>query len=394
MVRELAISIYLTLFWIIFNLCKLCPQKKKTVGVASFGDNIFYAVRAIRKLSDEEIVILKDASCRYKFDESVSRVVPFTLRNPISYIISIYHLATATTVLVDTYHGFLAATKFRQGTTCIQLWHAAGAIKKFGLEDPSNRFRSKKAMERFRKVYNSFDYTVVGSEKMANVFRQSFGLTEDRILRTGVPRTDFFYHDEEKLRVYRRLKNKFPNIAGKKVILYAPTYRNDQLDQFRLELDIELFRQKLSEEYVLFIKLHPAVAGAVNIAADDPFVYDVSKRRIQGLMLLADILITDYSSIPFEFSLLEKPMIFFAYDMEEYKKDSGLIENYLEEMPGPVVSTSEELVAVIEKGNFDMERVRQFKQEWNKYSKGSSSMQLARAILGQEETKEKHVLMF
>src|SRR5690606_34207645 len=105
-------------------------------------------------------------------------------------------------------------------------------------------------------------------------------------------------------------------------------------------------------------------------------------------------LITDYSSIPFEFSLLEKPMIFFAYDMEEYKKDSGLIENYLEEMPGPVVSTSEEMVAVIEKGNFDMVRVSQFKQEWNKYSKGSSSMQLARAILGQEETKEKHVLMF
>lgn len=388
--RELAIGIYLFVFRILFNICKLFPQKKKTVGVASFGDNIFYTAKALRSLSDEEIILLKEKSCKFPLEDAFSRILSFNILHPIGFIQSIYHLATATTVLVDNYHGFLAVTNFRPGTTCIQLWHAAGAIKKFGLEDPSISLRSKGALARFQKVYQSFDYTVVGSKKMEETFQRSFGLKENQFLRTGIPRTDLLFDTKRKKEVQESINNRFPSINGRKIILYAPTFRKDQLKAYQLEIDVKQMYEQLSDEYVLFVKLHPAVANSLKDRFDD-FMFDVSDyQETNELLLVTDLLITDYSSIPFEYALLEKPMIFFAYDMDEYKVTNGLIDNYEEVMPGPVVFSTFDLVRTIQDGNFDIQRVRQFAKEYNEFSNGNSSLNVARFILGiEEEEKEK-----
>ncbi len=393
MARELAISIYLFVFRILFNIFKLFPQKVKTVCVASFGDNIFFATKALRDLSDEEIIILKDPSCKYRFDESMTRVIPFEVRHPIAYIKSIYHLATATTIIVDTYYGFLAVTDFRRGTTCIQVWHAAGAIKHFGLMDPSNEFRSLRALERFQKVYDRFDYTVVGSENMADIFKKSFGLTDDRILRTGVPRSDCLFDRTEKQRVHKLIHQKYPTIGDRKIILYAPTFREQQFSDYQLELDIQQLYKHLSNEYVLFIKLHPAVSNYISDRYED-FVFNVSDYKdTNELLLITDILISDYSSIPFEYALLEKPMIFFAYDMDKYRVTSGLIDNYENQMPGPVVSTTLEIINAIEQDAFDKEQIKNFKKQWNEYSDGSSSMNLAHFLTNTEKEEMEKVLV-
>lgn len=277
MAREIAISIYLFVFRILFNTFKLFPQKNKTVGVASFGDNVFFGTQSLRDLSDEEIIILKDHSCKYDFDDSIATIIEFDMRNPIAYLKSIYHLATASTVLVDTYFGFLAVTNFRPGTSVIQLWHAAGAIKHFGLMDPSNEARSQRAMDRFQSVYDRFDYTVVGSEKMADTFKQSFGITDDRILRTGVPRSDLLFDADLKQRIYERIQLKYPNLNDRKIILYTPTFREEQFSNYQLELDIKQLYKQFSDEYVLFVKLHPAVSNYVVEKEYDGFVYDVSE---------------------------------------------------------------------------------------------------------------------
>lgn len=393
MVRELAITLYLFVFRVLFNTFKLFPQKKKTVGVASFGDNVFFAARSLRNLSDEEIVILKDSACKYEFDRSIGDVISFDIKHPIAYLKSIYHLATATTVLVDTYYGFLAVTDFRAGTTCIQLWHAAGAIKQFGLFDPSNEARSEKAMDRFQLVYDRFDYTVVGSEKMANVFRKSFGIANETILRTGIPRSDILFDPKEKQLSYQHVLNKFPNVMGKKVILYAPTFRDNQLTDYQLELDIKQLYEQLSDEYVLFIKPHPAVSHTIGDEYKD-FVYDVSDYKdTNALLLVTDLLITDYSSIPFEYALLEKPMIFFAYDMDEYKVTSGLMEDYENQMPGPVVSTTEAIISTIKENKFDENQIKDFAKDWNEYSNGDSSLNLARFLTDAEEKEREKVLI-
>ena len=388
MVRELGISLYLFVFRILFNLFKLCPQRKKTVSVASFGDNIFYTARSLRELSDEDIIILKGSSCRYEFDPSIGYVVPFDLKRPIAYLQSIYHLATATTILVDTYYGFLAAAKFKKGTNCVQLWHAAGAIKQFGLLDPSIENRTPNAKDRFQKVYDNFHYCVAGSEKMATIFKKSFGLTDDRIIRTGTPRTDILFDSGKQQHIYQDLVNKYPAIKGKKIMLYAPTFRANQLSNIQFELDIKKLYEQLSDDYALLVKAHPAVNFTLSDAYKD-FAFDVSDvKDTNSLLLVVDLLITDYSSIPFEYALLEKPMIFFAYDMEEYEITSGLMPDFENQMPGPVVFSTEAIIRAVKQNAFDKKQIQAFAAKWNEYSDGKASLKLAKVLLGIEE-KEK-----
>lgn len=392
MVREFAITAYLFAFRILFEICKWYPQKNKTVAVASFGDNIAFTLSSLQNLSNEEIYILKESSCRYDFNGLKANLIPFDMKHPISYLKAIYHLATAKTILLDTYQGFLASTDLRKGTTCIQLWHAAGALKQFGLEDPTNATRSKQAIKRFKAVYSRFDYSIVGSEKMADAFKQSFGQSDDQIIRTGVPRSDLLFDQERREQVYSHIKKRFPGIRNRKIILYTPTFRNDALKNYDVELDIHRMYQELSDEYVLFIKLHPAVSSAFHYDLYEDFVYDLSDyKETNELLLITDVLISDYSSIPFEYAILEKPMIFFAYDLEEYKITSGLIKHYEEEVPGPVVESTNEMIRVIQSDAFDYEKIRSFKQSYNEYSTGHSSYDLAKFLTGTEEKESETI---
>ncbi|WP_424475198.1 CDP-glycerol glycerophosphotransferase family protein [Oceanobacillus kimchii] len=394
MAREFAISIYLFVFRVLFSIFKLYPQKKKTVAVSSFGDNIAFTVNYLQNLTDEEIVILQELNSKFKFDSNKHNIIPFDMKkHPVAYVKGIYHLATASTVLVDTYQGFLASTNFRPGTTCIQLWHAAGALKQFGLEDPSNQYRSKRALDRFKRVYSRFDYTVVGSEKMADTFKRSFGLTDNRILRTGIPRSDLLFDTTRRNEVYQLINKEFPEINGRKIILYTPTFRDEHLSNYQLELDIKQMYQSLSDEYVLFIKLHPAVTGFITNDLFEDFVFDLSDYKdTNELLLITDILISDYSSIPFEYAIMEKPMIFFAYDMEEYKITSGLIHDYEDHVPGPVVGSTFEIVRRIQEQDFSIEKVSAFRDSWNEYSNGNASRELALFLTDTEEPKQHKVL--
>lgn len=377
MARELAITLYLFVFRILFNMCKLFPQKKKTVFVASFGDNIFYTLKEVEKQTDDRVVILKTSQCKIDFNADAKRtVLDFKANHIIDWVRSIYHLATCEKVFVDNYYGFLSVTNFDESVVCIQLWHAAGAIKQFGFKDPSTDLRTKRAHDRFRKVYQRFDHVVVGSEKMAAIFRASFGITNEQIHRSGIPRTDFFFNDIEKKNALHSIRSAFPNLNDKKVILYAPTYRDDELSVSDIQLDLELMYQHLNKDYMLLLRLHPAVK--VDLCNQFPdFVVDVSHYpNLNHLLIVTDLLITDYSSIPFEFSLLNKPMIFFAYDLAEYTKARGFWENYEDNVPGPIVLSSESLIETIKENNFDMDKVKVFAEQWNMYSRGFSSNRL------------------
>lgn len=378
MVREIAVSVYLFVFSCLFTLFKCYPQTEKSVFVASFGDNILFAVKELEKRTDEQIVILKTSQCRLDFEKHLEHrhlIVPFSLKNPVQWIRSIFHLATAAKVIIDNYYGFLAVSRFKPNVKCIQLWHAAGAIKQFGLKDRTLETRSKKALKRFKKVYDRFHYVVVGSEKMAAIFQESFGLSAERMVRTGIPRTDFFFDERDMDRAKQSLQELFPIIQKKKVMLYAPTYRDDEREVSSLALNIREMYEAFHDEYVLFLRLHPAVD--VNIAHEYPnFVYDVSNYHdVNHLLVVTDILITDYSSIPFEFSLLHRPMVFFAYDLEDYERKRGIWERYEQFVPGPVVKRTDELVRVIKEKQFDMQKIAQFAREWNEYSTGCACEQ-------------------
>src|SRR5699024_3149892 len=152
--REFAVGIYLSFFRIVFSFCKLFQTKNKTTFVTSFGGNTKNVVKAHEKLlgNDQRIVVLQTPDSSEDFAHTADTVLEFQIKKIVALVKSIYHLATSSHVFVDNYFGFLAAATFKKDVTCIQLWHAAGAIKKFGLKDQTNQFRSPKALQRFKEV--------------------------------------------------------------------------------------------------------------------------------------------------------------------------------------------------------------------------------------------------
>jgi teichoic acid glycerol-phosphate primase len=159
------------------------------------------------------------------------------------------------------------------------------------------------------------------------------------------------------------------------VLLYAPTYRENQLLDAELKIDLKSMAEQFGEDYVLILKIHPAVKNKISIPAEvSHFAHDFSSyHHLNELLFVTDILITDYSSIPFEYCLLNRPIIFFLYDLEEYEQERGIWEDFIKFLPGPIAYSSSEISTIISQGDFDYQRIRSFSAKWNEYSNGGSS---------------------
>jgi teichoic acid glycerol-phosphate primase len=384
MAREFGIYLYLRFISLIFLLFRPFSVKRKVVMVVSFAENNIEIFKEMRKnsLSIHTVFLTKKKEYdRFSnFDEATTLL--FDIRYPFQFFRALYHLSTAKIVLVDNYFGFLASARFKKGVKCIQLWHANGAIKKFGLEDHSIKTRTKNAKIRFKKVYDKFEHVIVGSDAMGEIFKHAFGLDETRILKTGFPRTDVFSNEDDQRKAVEKVYTAYPELTSKKVLLYAPTYRDEELQAFELKLNLDALKTELSNDYVLLLRLHPAVNNDIDLGHHlGGFVVNCSNYpNLNDLLFITDILITDYSSIPFEFSFFSKPMIFYPYDLSEYSKSRGLWENYEDLVPGPIVYSTEELISIIKENDFDYARLIEFHHKWNQYSQGKSSKNIVTFI--------------
>lgn len=375
--KELLIGLFLFINKCIFSILNLFPLKKKIVLLCDFGDNARFVVEELVKRDVQNIVVLKTDKCKEHFNKSdLHAVLSFKYTKFIDYIKGLYHLATARVVLVDNYFPILSVTNFRPDVECIQLWHAAGAVKKFAMQDPSVLFRSPVAIHRFKRVYKRMDKVVVGSDEMVSIFKAAFEMQDHQFLRLGIPRTDFFYDKAAMESARSEVFAKYPMLEGKKVVLYAPTFRDQQLEAQSIPLNFEDIIKHLGENYVIMIKLHPAVSQNMENFSHPSIVSVANDVPINKLLCATDYVISDYSSIPFEFSLLAKPQIFYPYDLEKYQMERGFWTDYNDLVPGPVVSTDEELVYVLQKDDFDRDRIRAFSATWNTFSDGHASSKL------------------
>ncbi|MDZ5711295.1 CDP-glycerol glycerophosphotransferase family protein [Jeotgalibacillus haloalkalitolerans] len=378
-------SIYLVIIYLLFSFYKLRPLQKSAVFYASFEQNTIYILdELLRRNPDIRVTVICKDSIRDKFnhypEESITLL---SLNRQTDLLRRMYHTAVSKVVIVDNYYAELSAMNFKKGVECIQIWHANGAIKSFGLEDRGNIDRTQVAIRRFKSVYKHFTKIVVGSDEMAEVFKRAFGAADEVFLKTGVPRTDLFF-DTPVLKSHRReFFRKYPTLEGKKLVLYTPTFRD--ADDHRYDIDFVSIQQQLGQDYAFIIKMHPATKQILNIPDDPDSIFITVDRtfEVNELLPVADVLITDYSSIPFEFCLLEKPMIFFAYDLEEYIQDRGIWSDYAEFVPGPVVKTTDALVREIQSshGKPVDPSYQTFCEKWNKYSSGEAGSKLADYIL-------------
>lgn len=380
MIKELLINCYLLFFRVCFSVCRLASvQKNKVVFVASFAENPLFVYQALKEEdTDAAVVFLCRGGIGANFEETGCPVYPIERYQPWSILRAAWHLATAQVVVIDNYYAFLSVARFQKQVVCIQLWHASGAFKTFGLGDRSINARSAGARRRFKRVYQRFDKIIVGSDQMEQVFRQSFALGSDHFIHTGIPKTDPFFNQQ----AVRLKREYFKSLYGNRtILLYAPTFRDDQLMTFTLPFDSQAMEARLGARFVLLLKLHPLVARNRKESLNSSFIKDCSDQPISELLMGADILITDYSSIPFDFALLRRPMVFYAYDLQSYMHKRGLVDDYLKIIPGQAVTDEQTLIrTLLDQPEESEQQISRFSEQWNQYSDGHSSANVAHYI--------------
>ena len=290
---------------------------------------------------------------------------------------------TARVLFLDEGTDLLSHIPIRPETKVVQLWHGCGAFKKFGRSTAEKSFGASGEYMDTHPFHSHYSLVTVSSPEVVWAYEEAMDISHDSgiVQPTGVSRTDVFFDPAFLAKAREQLYAAVPQAKGKQVLLYAPTFRGEIMDAHAPDkLDLVAFCRALSDRFVLLMKHHPHVKHrpAVPESCKD-FAFDVTDTLpIETLLCTADVCISDYSSLIFEYSLFEKPMLFFAYDLEEYFDARGFYYDYDALTPGPVLRTSEEVLDELEHidARFDIEQVRSFKQKFMSACDGNATARI------------------
>ena len=364
----------------IFNLFRIFPLKKNRVSFittknASFESNLRY-------LADELKMRKTDDGRGYDFD-----FIPkdeFSLSN-------MKKLATSKYIFLTDNFFALAFMRFNKNAKLVQLWHGTGIFKKFGFDLLEEN--QKKTMLKFS---NKITNLMVSSHNVIDIYARNFAIDKSKVLPLGIPRNDYYspeHLDPGYIRSLReKFERKYPNLKGKKIVLYAPTFReNPHYNNIFNYLDIGKFIDELGDEYILCIKLHPNYnrfsdeknwINLDEVTSDYNIVDFTAFKDEQKLFLISDILITDYSSVMVEYTLLNRPIILFAYDLDNYlENERGFYFDYRKEVPGKIVKNTDELVQVIRQKDFNLSNLKDFAEFQFDYFDADNSKRILDNVL-------------
>nr|QRZ18444.1 CDP-glycerol glycerophosphotransferase family protein [Virgibacillus sp. AGTR] len=239
-------------------------------------------------------------------------------------------------------------------TKYLQTWHGT-PLKRLAADMEEVHMpgtNTTKYKENFLKESSKWDFLVSANAYSTEIFKRAFQFDRE-IIESGYPRNDFLINanNQESINNIKEIAN-LP--LDKKIILYAPTWRDNQFYakgryKFDLQMDFDQLKKRFSKDYIILLRLHYLVAEKLDLKGYEGFIYDFSKHEdIRELYLIADLLITDYSSVFFDYANLKRPMLFYVYDIEEYRDNlRGFYFDFELKAPGPLVKTTEEIIKEI-----------------------------------------------
>lgn len=285
-------------------------------------------------------------------------------------------LARGDVILLDDYQPAIYQLPPDPRVRIIQLWHAWGAFKTVGY----SRIGKPGGPNPYSRVHKNYTYAIVSSEHEVPFYAEAFGLPESSVLPFGTPRMDEFLDPANQAAGRERAYAAFPEAHGHTVILFAPTFRGDGAAQATYPVDVldlpALHALAVERDAVVLLKLHPFVPDPLDVPpalADRLIEAGSAEVDVNDLLLIADLLVTDYSSLIFEYAALRRPMVFFAFDLEEYVASRDFYEPFAAFAPGPIVRTFPELLAAIRAGAFDLDRVERFARDHLPATPGSAT---------------------
>ena len=352
--------LFYILYAAFFNICRIFPLKENRVTFLSphrenFTDSLGMVLREAQKRGRYDIVKVSSA------DLDLNGGAKGLLRAVGFFTVKAYLLATSKYVFLNDNFMPMGSLNFSKDAVVTQLWHAEGVFKKFGLHIPQPEDVRRREIAGAKKL----SFVVCSSESVKPIYAEAFGVGESQVLPLGAPRADRFFDDCDAESIKEKFLQKYPQCCGKKLVLYAPTFRDNAEDDKVLlnSIDMKKWAETLDDDFAFLIRLHPQIHrcdasldGAVDVTDWD----DVGE-----LTLICDCMITDYSSVCMDAALIGKPLVFYAFDLDKYASDRSFYFDYESYVPGPVVKSFDELIATVSdienlKDNDKLKRFREF----------------------------------
>ena len=378
---------------------------KKAVqsGNLRFQRMIYAAVRMFRVFRKPHILFLDEkrdhlapnmeAVYRRMIERGLDQkyVIECSLRNTEDFAPSklstaavIAKIAKADIIIIDDYVPAFNTFALADRVRVIQLWHAGAGFKGVGYARWGH-FGCPAPYSAHRRC----DYAICDSMAIRDFFSEPFGILEEQVIPTGMPRMDAYLSEDNRRTVTQRLYESYPSFKDKRVILFAPTYRgrNRKTSYYPYNLiDFDrLYRYCEASGSVVLFKMHPWISGEVPIPERyrDRFFSMNAYPDINDLFYITDLLITDYSSCIYEFMLMKKPMLFFSFDKERYAVSRGFHRDYDGSVPGKICMTFDELLSAMRDGDYEFEKVeRMLPQYFDHTDTGSSDRVIDWLVLG------------
>lgn len=390
MVKEMIKGVLFLLYKRLFSVIgKLLPKDNQLIVFESFlGKQFSDSPRAIYEYMQyhypeyEMYWSIEGKSINSFKDESIIPLKRFSLKwlwvmNRSKYWISNSRLPLwipkpAKTIYVQTWHG----TPLKRLALDMEEVHMPGT-------------NTKQYKENFITESAKWDYLVSPNVYSTEIFKRAFKFNKP-IIESGYPRNDYLINSNTEKEV-RKIKSTLKLPEGKKVILYAPTWRDNEYHaigkyKFNLELDLDKMRNQLGEDYVIILRMHYLVADNVDLSEYQGFVYDLSTHAdIRELYLISDMLITDYSSVFFDYANLKRPILFFVYDIDDYRDNlRGFYFDFEKLAPGPLVKTTDELLKQINTLNIEefkpSAEISAFYETYCSLEDGNSTKRVVKAV--------------
>jgi teichoic acid ribitol-phosphate primase len=347
------------------------------------SDRVVLATARVPTLDGNLLHIHAALSRLHPSIEPVLLLEPYSYgpRGKLEYLIRLvrgmYYLQTARLFVVDNAYLPIHVAPHRAATTVVQVWHAAGALKRFGVDT-----RTPLAEPERTFLHRYYDAVVVGGEWSRAPYAAALRTPVERVLALGSPRTDFFFDEVALAAARERVLELHPSLRGRQVVLYAPTFRGRGVAKRAAPgLDAVRLRAALPADHALVLKTHPNLDPAATPRDGYDVVAD-PRAEINDLLALTDVLITDYSSSVVEFAILRRPIVLLVPDLDEYEVDPGLYLDYRTEMIGTQVVDTDGVIEAIANDRFDLSGYDAFVERQLGASRGDASDRFVRHFLG------------
>ena len=279
------------------------------------------------------------------------------------------NLANSKVCIIDGYSIPVSMLKQRKELVVIQIWHALGAIKKFGYQTLGKSEGRDEGIAEIMNMHKNYTYVLAPSEATKQFYKEAFNVNENQMLTIGMPRIDYILKKNEQIK--DEIYSEYPELKNKKNILYVPTFRIGR----KIKID-ELIKFLNKDKYNLIIKKHPSE----EVELEEGCIIDKKFKSIDWLNVV-DSVITDYSACAFESIIKNVPTYFYLYDIEEYKRRRGLNIDLFKEMSSVTDKEAEKILNKIENEKYNFEEMKIFKDKYIEVQQGNNTEKLAELII-------------